>query len=110
MLFYFPFATHSHDSASTRSTATNSRLMSSVTKTDPAFIQATKIKAAGQKAWVSDPATYPVIATCVIAVIGAGSFIGYKFTYCEDVRVDKNKRGSVIRWWGTPEGHHIRRN
>jgi hypothetical protein len=34
------------------------------------------------------------------AMVGAGSYIAYKFFNSPDVRVDKNKRGSVIRWWG----------
>eukprot|EP00538_Stauroneis_constricta_P001384 CAMPEP_0119559654 /NCGR_PEP_ID=MMETSP1352-20130426/13030_1 /TAXON_ID=265584 /ORGANISM="Stauroneis constricta, Strain CCMP1120" /LENGTH=106 /DNA_ID=CAMNT_0007607415 /DNA_START=14 /DNA_END=334 /DNA_ORIENTATION=+ len=80
--------------------AQRSMMSTSVTKTDPAYIQAQKIKTAGQKIWTSDPATYPVIAVCVIAVVGCTSFIGYKFTFCKDVQVDKHKRTSVIRYWG----------
>jgi hypothetical protein len=50
--------------------------------------------------WLSDVATYPVIAICGGACIGAAGYIAYKFTTSPDVRVDKNKRGSEIRWWG----------
>lgn len=50
--------------------------------------------------WFEDISTYPVIAICSGACVLAGSYIGYKFFTSPDVRVDKNKRGSEIRWWG----------
>jgi hypothetical protein len=50
--------------------------------------------------WFEDISTYPIIIICVGACIGAGGYIGYKFMSSPDVRVDKNKRGSEIRWWG----------
>jgi hypothetical protein len=53
-----------------------------------------------KRVWFSDPGAYPVMGVCCIAVVGAGSYICYKFMSSPDVRWDKNKRGSVIRWWG----------
>jgi hypothetical protein len=50
--------------------------------------------------WFEDPGAYPVIVVCSVAMVGAGSYICYKFTSSPDVRWDKNKRGSVVRWWG----------
>jgi hypothetical protein len=50
--------------------------------------------------WLEDIGAYPVIVVCAVAMVGAASYIGYKFTSSPDVRVDKNKRGSVVRWWG----------
>ena len=49
--------------------------------------------------WLEDISTYPIIAICTGACVGAGAYIGYKSLH-PDVRVDKNKRGSEIRWWG----------
>jgi hypothetical protein len=53
-----------------------------------------------QPVWFEDISTYPIIAICSGACVGAGSYIAYKFFSSPDVRVDKNKRGSEIRWWG----------
>ena len=50
--------------------------------------------------WLNDISTYPVIAICAGACIGCAGYMAYKFQH-PDVRVDKNKRGSEIRWWGT---------
>ena len=50
--------------------------------------------------WFSDPGAYPVMAVCSVAVVGAGTYICYKFRSSPDVRWDKNKKGSGIRWWG----------
>jgi hypothetical protein len=50
--------------------------------------------------WMEDVGAYPVIGICSFALVGAGSYICYKFMSSPDVRVDKNKRGSEIRWWG----------
>ncbi len=53
--------------------------------------------------WLSEPGAYPVMFVCSGAVIGAGCYICYKFLSSPDVRWDKNKRGSVVRWWGRKE-------
>ena len=50
--------------------------------------------------WLEDISTYPIIAICTAACVGAGSYIGYKFFTSPDVRVKTDKRGSEIRWWG----------
>ena len=76
--------------------------------------------------WLQDPATYPVIFICGAALVGAFGFsklivivlsasilflcclsrsncaclVGWKTAVHPDVCIDKNKRGSVIRWWG----------
>jgi hypothetical protein len=57
-----------------------------------------KIK--NKKIWLDDPGAYPVMAVASIAVAGAGTYICYKFQSSPDVRWDKQKKGSVIRWWG----------
>jgi hypothetical protein len=53
-----------------------------------------------QPVWLEDISTYPIILICGGACIGAGTYIAYKFMSSPDVRYDKNKRGSEIRWWG----------
>lgn len=50
--------------------------------------------------WLSDISTYPVIAVCAGACGLAAGYIGFKMT-TDDVQVSANKRGTVIRWWGT---------
>ena len=52
--------------------------------------------------WLSDISTYPVIGVCVAACTLAGGYIGYKTT-TDDVQFSANKRGTVIRWWGTSQ-------
>lgn len=50
--------------------------------------------------WFEDISTYPVIAITVVACIGCTAYVGYIQTCKEYIQWDKNKRGSVIRWWG----------
>ncbi|KAL3942504.1 MAG: hypothetical protein SGBAC_003316 [Bacillariaceae sp.] len=50
--------------------------------------------------WFGDISTYPIMAICGGACIGAGGYIAYKFQSSPDVRWSKEKRGSEIRWWG----------
>ena len=50
--------------------------------------------------WLEDPATYPVIAICGGACVGAFSYIAYKSLSCPDVQFDRRKRGTEIRYWG----------
>lgn len=49
--------------------------------------------------WFSDPATYPIIGILGFAVVFAGSYIGYKFSFCKDVRVTNKTKGQVLRSW-----------
>jgi hypothetical protein len=53
-----------------------------------------------QPVWLEDIGAYPVIFTCAFACVFAAGYIGWKFLTHPDVQIDKNKRGSVIRWWG----------
>jgi hypothetical protein len=50
--------------------------------------------------WLSDISTYPTIGICAVACVGAFAYVGYIQTCKEYIQWDKNKRGSVIRWWG----------
>ena len=50
--------------------------------------------------WLSDISTYPVIAITGIACVGCTAYVAYIQTCKEYIQWDKNKRGSVIRWWG----------
>jgi hypothetical protein len=50
--------------------------------------------------WLNDPSTYPVIGITALACVGCFGYIAYIQTCKEYIQWDKNKRGSVIRWWG----------
>ena len=50
--------------------------------------------------WLSDISTYPVIAITGVACVGCTAYVAYIQTCKEYIQWDKNKRGSVIRWWG----------
>eukprot|EP00429_Kryptoperidinium_foliaceum_P018938 CAMPEP_0176047176 /NCGR_PEP_ID=MMETSP0120_2-20121206/23429_1 /TAXON_ID=160619 /ORGANISM="Kryptoperidinium foliaceum, Strain CCMP 1326" /LENGTH=86 /DNA_ID=CAMNT_0017380591 /DNA_START=56 /DNA_END=316 /DNA_ORIENTATION=- len=50
--------------------------------------------------WLSDISTYPVIFVCSAACVGAFGYIGWKTMTHPDVCIDKNKRGTTLRWWG----------
>jgi NADH-ubiquinone reductase complex 1 MLRQ subunit len=52
-----------------------------------------------KKDWLSDPSTYPIIVVLSFATVMAGSFIGYKVMYCNDVRVSSKAKGHVVRTW-----------
>jgi hypothetical protein len=50
--------------------------------------------------WLSDISTYPVIGITAFACVFCFGYVGYIQTCKEYIQWDKNKRGSVIRWWG----------
>lgn len=50
-----------------------------------------------QKVWLSDPATYPIIAVLGVACTGCCAFMSYKFSRCPDVRVTKKHKGEILR-------------
>ncbi|KAG7347301.1 NADH-ubiquinone reductase complex 1 MLRQ subunit [Nitzschia inconspicua] len=59
---------------------------------------ADKIKS--KPVWLNDPSTYPVIGITAVACVGCFAYVAYIQTCKEYIQWDKNKRGSVIRWWG----------
>lgn len=64
------------------------------------FSRAVVEKIHNKPVWLSDISTYPVIGISVVALVGAFGYVGYIHTRKEYIQWDKNKRGSVIRWWG----------
>lgn len=53
------------------------------------------------KNWLSDPSTYPLIATLGVAMGLCGGVAVYFLTSCKDVQIDTTKRASIIRTWGS---------
>mmetsp|Transcript_33909 Transcript_33909/g.81549 ORF Transcript_33909/g.81549 Transcript_33909/m.81549 type:complete len:103 (+) Transcript_33909:217-525(+) len=63
------------------------------------------IQAEHASVWFKDPSTYPVIGITAIACVGCTAYLGYIHTQKEYIQWNKNKRGSVIRWWGDDKAH-----
>mmetsp|Transcript_26433 Transcript_26433/g.31189 ORF Transcript_26433/g.31189 Transcript_26433/m.31189 type:complete len:98 (-) Transcript_26433:305-598(-) len=75
------------------------RLMSSNGQYSTTFITAGKDYSM-KKTWLSDPATYPLIAVLGIAT-GLCSGFGFWFLLNNpDVRLNPQKRNTLIRTWG----------
>merc|ERR1712176_1602315 len=49
-----------------------------------------------KQSWLTDPSCYPIMMICGGAVVGAFSFITWKFTTCGDVRVTNKTKGHTL--------------
>ncbi|CAH0379002.1 unnamed protein product [Pelagomonas calceolata] len=52
-----------------------------------------------KEAWLSDPATYPIVVIISTAVIGCFSYCTFCLFCSPDVRITKTARSQVIRDW-----------
>ncbi|VEU38871.1 unnamed protein product [Pseudo-nitzschia multistriata] len=68
--------------------------------TTPAFVRAKRASAQKGnfgKTWLSDPATYPIIAVMGGALALLLGVSGSCLLYNPDVQINANKRGSILR-------------
>lgn len=86
-------------SASKSTAATTSTTKADI-KTEPEFIKQLKYQNSDEFAiqtWLSDPSTYPIFLVLGAALVVCAGRCIHGFFYCDDVKVDPSRRGSVVR-------------
>jgi len=54
---------------------------------------------ANKSAWLSDPGVFPLIGIIGSASTGCLAFFAYNLSHNPDIRLRKDKRKAIIRWW-----------